>query len=119
MNARTLLVLTLVAAPAVADELAHTVSFQTPLLTAQSPTWQASLSFPRFDPDLGYLQSVSVELTGTMTGFLGVENVSASETSSLTHVRAHISSASHAGQVYTTPWFLDLQNAPTLAAFDG
>ncbi|MFO1009549.1 MAG: choice-of-anchor E domain-containing protein [Planctomycetota bacterium] len=109
----------LAARPASADEITHTIPFQSPLLTATGPTWQTSLSVPRFDPNLGHLEAVSVALAATMTGSLAVENTSGNATSSNTHVRAHVTASSPAGLVYTTPWFLDLFSAPVLAPFDG
>jgi hypothetical protein len=108
------------AAPiAAAEELTHTVPFLTPQLTGASTSWQAPLSFPRFDPDLGHLEAVSIELIAVMTGSLGVENTAATETTPNTHVRAHASATSHAGPVYSTPWCFDLFAGPTLAPYDG
>ncbi|MBI5361899.1 MAG: choice-of-anchor E domain-containing protein [Planctomycetes bacterium] len=107
------------ARPVDADDLTFSTSFQTPLLTASTPAWQSFVNLPRFDPNLGYLESVSIEIHATMTGQLGVENTSATATTSNTHVRAYVSSTSYAGQVSTVPWFLDLVSAPTLPPFDG
>jgi hypothetical protein len=100
------------AVPALADELTVTGG-----VTLTLTPWSQAVSVPRFDPALGTLQSVRVELRNTIRGRVGYENLAAAPASSTIAFQGTLNLAGPAGFAMAT--IATVPVAVQTQAFDG
>lgn len=97
------------------SQISHSVPYASPNL---SQPWSTSFTVPRFDPSLGHLTTVVLNLDGFLGGSSRQENVSAAPIFAQAETTATLvlSTPPPLLPVLATPAMFDLQNLP---AFDG
>jgi hypothetical protein len=96
--------------------VSHAVPYQSPVL---SQPWSTTFTVPRFDPSLGHLSAVVLNLDGWLGGSSRMENVSAGPIYAQAATRATLilSTPSPLPAEFAVPEMTDAQNG--LPAFDG
>lgn len=98
------------------SSISHSVPYQSPVL---SSPWTTTFTVPRFDPSLGHLTVVVLNLDGWLGGSSRMENVSAGTAylQATTTASLSLSTPPPLGTMFMTPTMTDAQaNVP---AFDG
>lgn len=95
-----------------ADELTFTASN-----TSSQTPWSQTLTVPRFDPTLGLLQSVRIEIRATIRGRVGYENLAAQPAAGLVNFQGTVAATGPGSSTVSTTAIAPV--AISTAAFDG